>query len=281
LPDFNKNNLLEEIFTFYRFLGVTPTVLEIKRSLPAGVGFSKSDWQIIVKRLRQAPPLDGKRIGLIHRKLKKLKGRLFLFRFLPFIDFALLSGSLSLGNANKNSDFDIILGCRTGRVFTVRFLAVGLFYLLGQARLKHYSKQESKDRFCFNHFVTPRSYQLSVPRGYYSVQLYRHLIPLYGKRLLIERFIQMNGWAKARLVFDSRIFLEFQPNLAAKALEKLLAGKLGNILEDLLKKIQLRKIKPAYYPQKKISLKSRLVLSDDELEFHIHNVRDGQFEEFG
>src|SRR3989344_7737796 len=73
---------------------------------------------------------------LLEKKWKILQRRSRLFRYIPFIDFVLVSGSMAMGDAKENSDFDVIIGARRGRIFTVRFLCWLVFSIFGW-RAKH------------------------------------------------------------------------------------------------------------------------------------------------
>ena len=60
------------------------------------------------------------------RALRKLR----IFRHIPFVEFVLVAGSMAMDTANDNSDVDIIVGARFGRIFTARLataLTLGLF----------------------------------------------------------------------------------------------------------------------------------------------------------
>ena len=64
------------------------------------------------------------------QKWQKFLGRIWPFKFIPFVDFVLAAGSLATGNLREESDFDVIVGVRQGRIFTARafcFLAFGMF----------------------------------------------------------------------------------------------------------------------------------------------------------
>ena len=57
-----------------------------------------------------------------------------IFQYIPFIEFAFGAGSMALNTAHEESDFDVIIGVRQGRIFTARFFAVLLFGLCGIRR---------------------------------------------------------------------------------------------------------------------------------------------------
>src|SRR3989344_5654169 len=115
-----------------------------------------------------------------------------VFAWIPFIDFALVAGSMAMGEEREDSDFDIVLGCKKGRMFTARTFIIFVFGALGIRRKAAHTKAESNNKFCFNHFVTPDSYTLRPPYNEYWKTLYRNLLPIYGREEAIEKFFAAN-----------------------------------------------------------------------------------------
>src|SRR3989338_11530370 len=131
--------------------------------------------------------------NLYNQKLQKFLGKVWPFKLIPFVDFVLAAVSLATGNINEDSDFDVIVGVRQGRIFTVRFFCWLVFGIFGWWA-KHPNK--SKDRLCFNHFVTPAAYRLSPPHNEYWRNLYQKLVPVYGEPAIIQKFFDANkDWA--------------------------------------------------------------------------------------
>lgn len=211
---------------------------------------------------------------LYEQKWQKFLSRTWLFRFIPFIDFVFVAGSLATGNVREESDFDVIVGARQGRIFTVRFLCFLFFRPLGWWA-KHPGK--AKDKICFNHFVTPNAYRLSPPHNEYWKKLYLSLIPILGNKIVIQRFYRANeDWiGHTRLYEDDNRHVYAKPGKIKKVLERLLSGKFGDRLEKIFRKIQLEKMKTSSN-QGSIH-KPRIIMSDDELEFHPHTKRIEDF----
>ncbi len=226
---------------------------------------------------------------LFDKKWQKFLSRIWPFRFIPFIDFVLASGSLATGNMNENSDFDVIVGVRQGRIFTARFLCWLFFGLLGW-RAKHSVKLQrpadiqyftllnvrysSSDKLCFNHFITPNAYRLSPPYNKYWKKLYKNLAPVYGDPEIIQKFFDANSdWAGP--VRNSPPNGSLGPRLRAgvvsNGMEWLLSGTFGDWLEKILKSIQIWKIRNSR--NSGIEHKPRIVVSDDELQFHPNTER--------
>ena len=202
-------------------------------------------------------------VTLRKKKWEELLGWRWLFSLIPFVDFALVAGSMALGEEDENSDFDIILACRENRMFVARICAVIVFGSLKRRRKSTDTKEQSKDKFCFNHFITKDSYVLRPPHNVYWETLYQNLVPLYGNAEKLIDFFFANGWAgNQTIVFDSR-FKRRKLNLIRTPLELILGTPLGTPLEKLLGHYQLRRIK-----MKGDVTTGRLHADTTELELH-------------
>jgi hypothetical protein len=205
----------------------------------------------------------------LENKWRKLLSRARLFRFIPFADFVLVAGSMAMGNPKEDSDFDVIVGVRQGRIFTARFFCILFFGLLGWRQKGDHladKRLQEPDRFCFNHFITPSAYRLSPPHNKYWKDLYKSLVPIYGDPAVTQKFYDANAdWMGERRIYknDSRHLYEYQ-SLIKSFLERLLSGKSGDLLEKL-KFIQIYFIKCKL---KNLGYKPRIIFNDSELEFH-------------
>lgn len=188
------------------------------------------------------------------------------FVYLPFIDFVLAAGSMALGNVHKNSDFDVIVGCRSNRIFTARFFCVLIFGLFGWRRQKLLHSGEASDKICFNHFVTEKSFRLSPPYNIYWQELYKNLAPIFGEPGLISEFYLANDWANAAYYVDSRHIFK-KSHFGKIFWERVLSGHIGDYLEQALKAVQIRRIEKNLKKEAG-GFQPRIKYGDDELEFH-------------
>ena len=204
---------------------------------------------------------------LAEKKWRKFLRSVWLFRFVPFTDFVLASGSLATGRIHEKSDFDVIVGVRQGRIFTARFFAVAFFGLLGWRRGKLDEKIEASDKICMNHFVTPKNYRLGLPHGEYWNYLYQNLVPVLGDERAITDFFKANDWLEPQRIYrrDPR-YLGRGSSLLKKFLELFLGGRFGNKIEKILQEDQVKRIESGL-PQT-LGYKPRFIYNDDELEFH-------------
>lgn len=193
------------------------------------------------------------------------------FRNLPFIDFVLGAGSMALGNVHQDSDFDVIVGAKAGRIFTARFFCVLMFGLLGRRRQKLSHKEAASNKICFNHFVTTQSYRLKPPHNIYWQELYKNLVPIYGQKEKIREFFKANDWMDERIYSDDLRHQFYQPSFVGLFLESILRGGFGDFIEKILKQIQIKRIENGL--KNSLGFEPRLIFNDTELEFHPDTLR--------
>lgn len=221
---------------------------------------------------------------LAELKWRKARRYLFWIQLLPFIEGVLVSGSLALGHANEESDLDILVIAKKGRIWTARLLVLLLYGLTGVRR--RHGDTNAPDKICPNHFITTASLHIPYP-SLYNAQTYLHLVPVYVRQPeLINDFWEANRWINRFVHFDycsfsfssalsagnplgnyhqravsPRWFLSLTRQLAEVLLERMC---LANALERLAKTIQAKRINQ--------NLPGRVNVSDEQLEFHPFSV---------
>lgn len=206
---------------------------------------------------------------LYDKKWRKFLRRTWVFRFVPFVDFALAAGSMATGNVNPDSDFDVIVGAKTGRIFTARFFAVLIFGIFGWRRRKLSHKETASDKICLNHFITPASYKLSPPHNDYWRNLYLNLVPLFGNSDTINRFLIANAeWLGETRAYQDDLRHRYQSSSRYKILKEwILSGSFGDWMEKILRHFQISRIERSLRGDSR-QYKPRIIYTDSELEFH-------------
>ncbi len=252
-----KKEVLKRLRFFHYFL-YFPLEEELYRFLPVKV--SKKKFKNILKDLVGKGRIkdlkaEGKRFLLSHlspkfAKLmfldrvgeyrKKLFNRRFqnyikILRLLPQIRFVGLSGSLAWGAADKADDIDLFIITKKGRLWTGRFLAVVLAFLLGIKRKREEKKAPGKA--CLNLFFDEGD--LEVPEAKQSEYVAFELLalkPLFDKGVY-EKFLQKNK-ALIKRYFPNA---EVKPGNETERLSRSwkLFTKLGDFLEFVLGRLQL------------------------------------------
>ena len=206
---------------------------------------------------------------LYDRKWKKFRKRARLFRHIPFVELVFGAGSMAVGGVHKDSDFDVLLRARQGRIWSARFFSVFAFGMLGWRRKKLTHDEAASDKVCLNHFVTARSLMLSPPRTASWRTLYARLVPLYGSPEAVQAFFDANAsWMGGRRVYEDDLRHEHRaPSRLKRGIERILSGRSGNILERVLRSVQVALIRQNLHSPE-VGTAPRIVYTDDELEFH-------------
>lgn len=197
---------------------------EIELLCKAGLTFKKSnfyqlrnDENFITRRL-EGNKLAERKINSAYRMTK------FISKF-PYVRAVLLSGSISKGYMEKDSDVDYFIITHPNRLWVTRLLLM-LF--------KKVFLLNSRKVFCINYFVDTETLEIEEKNIFTATEL-TTLIPTYGKELYDE-LNSRNAWIR-----------EFYPNfpkrdteriasknisLIKKSLEILLGNSLGDKLDD-------------------------------------------------
>ena len=213
------------------------------------------------------------------KKWIKFLRRTWIFRLIPFVDFALAAGSMATGNVHPDSDFDVIVGAKYGRIFTVRFFCTLAFGFFGWRRKRMHGSSvnelmgygqrprvDAADKVCLNHFVTDKSYRLSPPHNAYWRNLYQNLVPIFGDHKKIDWFFSANAdWVGEHNYTDDLRHRRIC-SWVKKLREYLLGGRFGDWLEKILRNFQIKRIERTL--KKDSGYKPRIIYSDEELEFH-------------
>ncbi len=173
---------------------------------------------------------------LYDQKWQKFLRKAWLFRHLPFAEMVIASGSLVLGRLHTNSDFDVLVAAKKGRLFTARFFCLMIFGLLGWRR----KINRPRDGFCFNHFITKETFRLSFPHTNYDFLLYNNLMPIWGEELFYDFYSANEDWIKsnANLGRSDLRMDNFQPSHIKFFLEKILSDRLGDAVEKVVRYLQ-------------------------------------------
>jgi predicted nucleotidyltransferase len=238
-----------------------------------GFYFLKGRQKIVKERIERQKTAD--------QKWKKTRRMVKLLQLVPYIRLIVVSGSLAMNNPKKESDIDLLIMTKAGRIWTCRGLTTLFIHCLGQRR----HGLLTEDRFCLNHYLTDQS--LKVPlASLYNAQTYAHLVPLWEAEAgLYKQFQRANQWLKDYLVFylqSKKGYLrKIKPNQfftsSRKLRESILDKKVGDALEFILKRFQARRIKkdPLTYQSG-----GRVVFNDEQLEFHPDSPEKGVLEKY-
>ena len=164
-----------------------------------------------------------------------------ILRFFPFVRMVGLTGSLSMKNADRGSDWDFFIVLRSGYIWTGRATVTALLHLFGLRR--HGS--HIAHRACLNFWVTTRSLEIRL-KDLFSSSEYFFIIPLLGEATF-RKFQQSNAWIRRfrphfRVTNRPHTALLLDTPLArfSRTVGEILLAGLG--LESVLRRVQKRKI---------------------------------------
>lgn len=174
----------------------------------------------------QRRKLGNKRAGTAMPIAKKYSKLIASF---PFVRGVFISGSLSKGVMQKDSDLDYFIVTSLNRLWLCRTLLI---------LYKKIFLLNSHKYFCLNYFITEKNLAIPDKNLFTAIELLT-LIPMYNAALLDE-FLVENKWAFQffpNAVLNHRPVKERKDTLLKKTLEKLFSGKNGNSIDTACMKI--------------------------------------------
>lgn len=163
------------------------------------------------------------------KKVSNILGRI------PPVKFIGITGALAMMNAGKESDIDLMIITKNGRLWTTRLICYFVTLLLGFKTRRPKSKFE-KDRLCLNMWLDESDLVWNKKdRNIYTAHEIAQVIPLVNKDKTYEKFLNSNKW-----------ILDYWPNsvkIASKATETLSSSQSG-FIERILFRLQYLYMKP-------------------------------------
>lgn len=165
----------------------------------------------------------------------------WIMRFFPFVRMAGLTGSLSMKNADSESDWDFFLVIEAGHIWTGRAVATALLHVLG---LRRHGKKVAR-RACLNFWVTTDSLEIRL-KDIFSSSEYLFLVPILDNGTF-EKFQKANAWMRrfrphfecARLSHQYQVF---DTNVSRRIRSSLECALSHSRLESFLRTLQQKKI---------------------------------------
>lgn len=121
-------------------------------------------------------------------KLKRVRALARLLPYVPFVRMIGVTGSLAMKQSDTESDWDLFVVLKAGRIWTGRTLLTGFLHVIGKRRHGKWSR----DRACLNYYVADDHLEISS-RDLFSASEYRFLIPIVGEGTF-RRFERKNRW---------------------------------------------------------------------------------------
>lgn len=229
-----NSNTLGEIISALKSYTVRKVVEEFR-----GFYFLKGRKELVESRSSENK--------LASRKMKKLRKIIWLLRFIPFVRMIAATGRMAMKNANSQSDWDLFIAIKNGRIWTGRTLITIFLQLIGKRRYK----KRVKDRICLNYFVTDESLKIDISErsrevSLFSASEYSFIIPLFGFSLF-QKFKIRNAWIKKfkpnyeipEISDHNRVSDGYFSKIIRKCGEMIFGF---DLIENFLRKIEIEKI---------------------------------------
>lgn len=221
----------------------------------AAIAESRSGFYFLSGRAALvAARLRNYKIGL--RRFRKARRVLRWLKFMPYLRAAALSGSQALLNSGEESDIDLFIIAKSGRIWLTRLLVSLYFQLLGQRRYRVHIK----NRFCLNHYLC-EGQRITEDQNLYTAAEYANLIPVIGEGQLVQ-FWKQNPWLSdylsAPLLQEHAPFFGFVFSPWQRICEAVLDWTVAPLFNSLARLYQKRRIQLADY----------IIVSESQLSFH-------------
>ncbi len=180
-------------------------------------------------------------------KIKKACKIALFFGLVPYLRGVFVTGTLALKNAEKKSDWDVLIIVEKERIWLGRLFISLFLEILGKRR----KREKIKDCFCLNHFLTLDNLEFEEKNEFAANEI-SFSFPIFGKEIFQQFIFANNNWIKTE-----------KPNFCKKRLispffissfsEKLsLVGrfwenvfeflKMGKLINKILKNLMIKRI---------------------------------------
>lgn len=257
----------------YYLLGPTPVQKDLEHFLEKEEGIGKQDGYYFLKGRGKIVGLRQERAKIAEQFWYKVQRFVPFLQMVPFLKLVAVCNTLAFDNPTKESDIDLFIVTRKGRIFVARTLATLLFSFLGIRR----HGQKIAGQFCLSFYVTEEALNLR-PIRFGSEDIYLPywilmLKPLYGKEAFTA-FLKENRWISTYFdnhynKFDAQSGKLLKKNsffsFFGKIFEFLLDGRFGDYLEKKISQIQQKRHQQK---EKTLGQESSVIVSSTVLKFH-------------
>lgn len=266
VPDENKKYSLAEVITELENDSLKKFIEEYN-----GFYFLHGRKELVGRRLTKNK-IANKKTRILIKIAKWL-------RFAPFVRMIAMTGSLAMKNTDLQSDLDLLIVLKKGKIFTGRALVTLITHLLGKRRYD----DKIKDRACLNHFLTEDDLEISIKENFLASEYSLRIWPIFGWHNFHE-FQEKNKWINK---YKPNFWSDEIPNLKFIK-ETVFSGRVRNFgeillnfnfIENILKKWQLGRIEKKSKMQK---TERGIIINDKELLFWPNFEEQGplNFEKF-
>ncbi len=229
---------IEEIHSYTNNSDIKETSIELQHLIDEKILVKIDDFYVyandiesVTKRLRGN--LQAK------KALIKAKERARFISKFPYVEGVGVSGSLSKGYYDSDSDIDFFIITTPNKLWICRTLL--MLY-------KKMFLMNSRKYFCVNYFISANHMEIEEQNRFTATEL-KTMIPMQGAAVF-EKFYHYNSWV-------SDYFSKFNPDLLnvqeiknpfiTNAIEFFLDNKIGCFIDAVFKKITLKKWRSKFH----------------------------------
>jgi len=171
---------------------------------------------------------------------------------IPSIEMIAVTGSLSMLNAKGDSDIDLMIVTKKGKLWSTRFISLLSLTVFG-FKVRRFKEKEEKNKLCINIWLDESNLSWPSPdRNFYTAHEIAQIIPIFDKDNTYQNLLNKNIWIK-----------DYWPSaVKIKKLKRIKYTKL-NLLEKSFE-LFLFKIQKIYMNNKR----TREVVSKNRAIFH-------------
>jgi len=234
-------------------------------------------WQLADKESYLAYRLQRSRWAIA--KQKRAMAGIKLISFLPFVRLVSLSNTVAWDAPSKDSDIDLFIVAKSGRLYLTRLLVTLLVHWRGWRRHGKYTS----NRLCLSFYATDQNLGLQdfayKPDPYLAYWV-ASIMPLLD-RFVYKNYLSSNDWVNAilpnwhRVIIKNDYYLHRAGNFSKRVqglLEFVLSGRLGDWTESWAHSWQLPRIKN-YLSTQTINGPTDVVINDKVIKMHTNDRR--------
>lgn len=228
---------LEEIHSYTNHRDLEDTIEELKSLIEQKI-LTKVDGFYVYGNDLESVPKRMKGNVLASKVMTRAESKANFISKFPFVAAVGVSGSLSKGYYDSNSDVDFFVITAPNRLWicrTILILHKKIFLL------------NSRKYFCPNYFISSEQLEIVEQNRFTATEL-KTLVPMQG-RFHFERFYESNSWVKGYFEkFNPSLnnIPQIEKNFVSKNIENLLDNKLGEGIDYFFRSITLRKWKAKF-----------------------------------
>ncbi|MBI5222551.1 MAG: hypothetical protein HY980_03585 [Candidatus Magasanikbacteria bacterium] len=227
------------------------------------------------------------KVKIVEQKMKVAVRGIKKIRWAPFVRAVFVCNTVAGAVVEENSDIDVFIVARAGRIWLARALVTLTLCLFGLRR----TKRKIKNRICLSFYVTDDSLNLekiAIEDDIYLKYWLAQLIPVYDPDNLLAEIQRANVWASKSL---PNAFVPFQPisrwqvknsrwSIKIKRLlEKMWGSGYGDLMEAQARGMQKARMALNYMSAQN-EPDTRVVINDKMLKFHENDRREEYGEEW-